>query len=176
MINGVFKQVSAVIFALAVSFTLLVTPNTASAANVSTSGEVKPYFVNDFRNVKKNVKTYEAWSSYKRVSDNLVTGKKNGSISSNRSVTIKTDVSGEIVGLGISTGAQVTSDIGYRLTVGPNESVYMGYSAKYKVEEGENHWVDIVTGKTIKKSTYKVKKPMYGSYKLIDYKWMKKED
>ncbi|MFE5429154.1 hypothetical protein [Peribacillus simplex] len=132
-----------------------------------TSNKITPSFVNDFRNVKKKVKKYEEWSNYKRVSDNLTTGKAGGSISSTKSVTFNTSVTGSIYGLGISTGASKTSTVGYTLNVGANKRVYMGYKVRYSVEEGENHKVDIVTGKTISKSKYKVKKPKYGEYKLI---------
>lgn len=39
---------------------------------------IKPRFANDFRTRKVNVRRYNEWSSYKRVSDNIVTGDKGG--------------------------------------------------------------------------------------------------
>ncbi|MCY9138185.1 hypothetical protein AB9M93_15185 [Peribacillus frigoritolerans] len=172
------KKMFVVILMLGISYGLIVVPNEASAANSQQSMTIKKgasnesgaQFVNDFRNVKKKVKKYEQWSSFKRVSDNLTTGKKGGSISSTKSVTFTTSVTGSIKGLGISTSASKTSTVGYTLNADPNSVMYMGYRVRYSVEEGENHKVDIVTGKTVSKNTYKVKKPMYGDYKLLDYK------
>ncbi|HEX6593795.1 MAG TPA: hypothetical protein VF095_04310 [Bacillota bacterium] len=134
------------------------------------SGEIAPNFVNPFRHKKEKVKNYYSWSGYKRVSDNIRTGKKGGSITANRSVTFKTSVTGTIAGLGISTGGSVSSSIGYKLNVGANKRVYLGYRVRYKVEEGINHYYDVVTGKTIWKKRYVVKRPLYGEYKLINYR------
>lgn len=176
------KKVFTAVSMLSISTVLLFAPNDASAAEKTmklesgssrivndTTNVVTPKFVNDFRNVKKNVKKSESWSGYKRVSDNIKTGKSGGSISSTKEVTFGTQVDGNIGGLGISTNASRTSSVGYTLNVGANKTVYMGYRVRYSVEKGENHRVDIVTGKTISKSNYVVKKPKYGEYKLINY-------
>lgn len=130
---------------------------------------IKPSFVNDFRNRKKNVRTYNEWSPFKRVSDNIHTGNAGGSISSNKSVTFGCSVSGNINGLYISTNGSVSSSIGYTLNVGKNKRVYMGYRVYYKVEKGINEYYDIVTGKVIRSNSYTVKTPQYGEYKLINY-------
>ncbi|MBU8569496.1 hypothetical protein KM900_02700 [Bacillus subtilis] len=132
-------------------------------------GEFTAQFVNDFRNVKMNVKTYKSWSSFKRVSDNIATGSKGGSITANKTVTFTTTVSGSISGLGISTAGSVASSKGYTLNVGANKRVYMAYRVRYNVEEGYNCRKDIVTGKCISKKKYVVKKPMYGEYALKNY-------
>ncbi|WP_181219239.1 hypothetical protein [Bacillus subtilis] len=131
--------------------------------------EFTAQFVNDFRNVKMNVKTYKSWSSFKRVSDNIATGSKGGSITANKTVTFTTTVSGSISGLGISTAGSVASSKGYTLNVGANKRVYMAYRVRYNVEEGYNCRKDIVTGKCVSKKKYVVKKPMYGEYALKNY-------
>ena len=69
----------------------------------------------------------------------------------------------------INVGGSISSTVGYTLNAGANKRVYMAYRVKYNVETGVNHRVDIVTGKTVSKSNYTVKKPMYGEYKLINY-------
>ncbi|XAO97493.1 hypothetical protein ABBS62_08565 [Bacillus subtilis subsp. subtilis] len=120
-------------------------------------GEFTAQFVNDFRNVKMNVKTYKSWSSFKRVSDNIATGSKGGSITANKTVTFTTTVSGSISGLGISTAGSVASSKGYTLNVGANKRVYMAYRVRYNVEEGYNCRKDIVTGKCVSKKKYVVK-------------------
>lgn len=130
---------------------------------------IKPSFVNDFRNRKKNVRTYNEWSPFKRVSDNIQTGNAGGSISSNRTVTFGSSVSGSISGLNISTNGSVSSSKGYTLNVDKNKRVYMGYRVYYKVETGINELYDIVTGKVIRSNSYTVKTPQYGEYKLINY-------
>ncbi|MED4648373.1 hypothetical protein P9293_13320 [Bacillus inaquosorum] len=135
----------------------------------SGGGEFTAQFVNDFRNVKMNVKTYKSWSSFKRVSDNIATGSKGGSITANKTVTFTTTVSGSISGLGISTAGSVASSKGYTLNVGANKRVYMAYRVRYNVEEGYNCLKDIVTGKCVSKKKYVVKKPMYGEYALKNY-------
>lgn len=130
---------------------------------------IKPRFVNDFRNRKKNVRTYNEWSSFKRVSDNIHTGNAGGSISSNKLVKFECSVSGNISGLNISANGSVSSSIGYTLNVTKNKRVYMGYRVYYKVETGINEYYDIVTGKVIRSNSYTVKIPQYGEYKLINY-------
>lgn len=128
---------------------------------------IKPQFFNDFRNYKKKVKKYKEWSKYKRVSDNIVTGKSGGSIASTKEVTFETSVSGETRGLSFGLSASKTSSVGYTLNADPKTKSYMGYRVRYNVEEGENHYVDIIIGKTLSKKKYKRKVPMYGEYKLI---------
>lgn len=160
------QKLFAILPMLIVMFVFLAMPNEVSAAEQT---KFETQFVNDFRHVKKNVKRYESWSGYKRVSDNLVTGKAGGSITSNRSVTFSTNVSGDISGLGISTSGSISSSIGYTLNAGANKRVYMGYRVRYRVEEGYNCIVDVATGRTISKKKYVVKRPIYGEYKLINY-------
>ncbi|MFG3435385.1 hypothetical protein [Lysinibacillus fusiformis] len=134
------------------------------------SEEVTPYFVNDFRYRKVNVKTFNEWSGYKRASDNITTGEGGGSITATKSVTFGTDVSGAIDGLGISTSKSITSSIGYTLNADPNKTVYMGYRVYYKVETGTREYYDLVTGKVLKSNSYTVKVPQYGEFKLINAK------
>lgn len=180
MVNSKIKKALVGSLMSAVTFTVLITPNQASAAekpilhqdktSVNTqTNDVHASFVNDYRNVKKNVKKSTSWSSYKRVSDNIATGSKGGSISATKSVTFNPSVKGNISGLDINVGGSISSTVGYTLNAGSNKRVYMAYRVKYNVETGVNHRVDIVTGKTVSKSNYTVKKPMYGEYKLINY-------
>ncbi|MCM3676699.1 hypothetical protein M3699_23350 [Peribacillus simplex] len=84
MRNGTVKKMFVVMLMLSISYVIFVMPSETSAASSQksmaieqgNSNEVRAKFVNDFRNVKKKVKKYEQWSSFKRVSDNLTTGKK----------------------------------------------------------------------------------------------------
>ncbi|MBT2648065.1 hypothetical protein J7E52_15425 [Bacillus sp. ISL-34] len=162
MRNGTVKKMFVVILMFSISFVLFVMPNEASAASSQR--------VNETTHVKKKVKKYTEWSSYKRVSQNLNTkGAKGGSISSDRSVTFSPTVSGSIKGLGISLGFSKSSAKNYSLDVGPNRRVYMGYRVRYAVETGENHTINIYNGDTITKKNYKVKKVKYGEYGLVNY-------
>lgn len=136
----------------------------------SSLGTIKPQFFGDFRHEKKNVKYHEEWSKFKRVSDNITTGKAGGSILSTDEVSFETGVSGDVRGLNFSAGVTKTSSIGYTLNADPKTTSYMGYRVRYKVEEGENHYRDVVLGKTISKKKYKRKVPKYGDYKLIKVK------
>ncbi|QYY44759.1 hypothetical protein ACKE5C_19235 (plasmid) [Aneurinibacillus thermoaerophilus] len=179
MVNKSIKKRLGVTSILALSLIVSAMPTKANAAeeiappeeisSIHNNSTVTPYFINDFRNVKRDVKTYETWSDYKRVSDNLVTGGAGGSISANQSVTFTTTVSGNIAGLGISTSGSISSSVGYTLNVPPNKRVYMGYRVRYSVEEGTNCLVDIVTGKVLSSSKYVVKRPIYGEYALLNY-------
>lgn len=128
-----------------------------------------PDFVNDFRYRKVGVKISHGWSPYKRVSDNIITNSKGGSITATKSVTFGIVVSGNIYGLNISTSAKVCSKRDYTLNVGANKHVYLGYHVHYKIEKGTRELYDIVTGKVVSKNEYTVKTPQYGEYKLINY-------
>ncbi len=132
------------------------------------SQQVQPYFVNDFRYRKVDVEEYEEWSEPKRVSDNITTGSQGGSISSSRTRTFNTVISGSIHGLGISTGKSITSSIGYTLHVDPYSTVYLGYKVYYEVESGKWEYYDIVTDKVISSGYYTVKKPIKGEYVLVE--------
>lgn len=146
-----------------------IVPDNALTGNYTESSENAPRFINDFRYRKINVTTSYEWSAYKRVSDNLVTDSEGGSISSTKSVSFGTEVTGNIGSLGISTNTSISSEIGYTLNVGANRRVYMGYRVYYKVEQGTRELYDIVTGQVISSNSYTVKTPQYGEYKLINY-------
>ncbi len=126
-------------------------------------------FINDFRHRKVRVKRYNQWSPFERVSNNIHTGRKGGSITSTKQVSFGTSISGSIAGLGISTGASITSMNGYTLNVGANKRVYMGYRVYYRVETGINQYYDITNGRVIRSNRYTVKVPQYGEYILINY-------
>ncbi|MDP1420391.1 hypothetical protein Q8G35_18880 [Peribacillus simplex] len=161
MVKGTIKKMFVAILILGISYGLVM-PNEASATSSQR--------VNETTHVKKKVKKYTEWSSYKRVSQNLNTkGAKGGSISSDRTVTFSPTVSGSIKGLGISLGFSKSSAKHYSLDVGPNRRVYMGYRVKYAVEKGENHTINIYNGDTITKKKYKVKKVKHGEYGLVNY-------
>lgn len=131
---------------------------------------IKPQFFGDFRHIKKNVKYYKEWSKFKRVSDSITTGKAGGSIVSTDEVSFGTSVSGSTNGLSFDANVTKTSSVGYTLNADPKTTSYMGYRVRYKVEEGENHYRDIILGKTLSKKKYKRKVPLYGEYKLIKVK------
>lgn len=146
------------------------TGTTSEVESVSSGSEISPMGINSYRTRKVNVTTTEEWSSYKRVSDNLNTwGSQGGSISSNKSYTFSAEVDGNISGLGITLGGSVSSQIGYTLNVGPNQAVYMGFRTKYKVERGTREVYDTITGRIQSSNKYTVKKPLYGTYKLLSY-------
>ncbi len=116
---------------------------------------------------KENVSTYTEWSSFRRVSDNVVTGNYTGSIRSDRSTTFSVSAEGSYSNLGFSLSKTVTSSKSYTLNVPKNSRVYMGYRVKYNVEKGTRV---TKTGSVVRsKSPYIVKTPSYGEYKLISY-------
>ncbi|MGN7283280.1 hypothetical protein ACTHP2_19380 [Bacillus altitudinis] len=133
-------------------------------------GTIKPEFIMDFRNVKKYVKKSTGWSKYKRISDNIKTGKAGGSITANKTVTFGTTSSGDVRGLTFGFNVSKSSAKGYTLNVGPNKRVYMGYRVNYNIEKGENWLIDIATGKVMSKKKYTHKKPRFGEYGLVNYK------
>lgn len=171
----------AFVLMLTLSTALIIMPNESSASEKETSNsttvkevsedqsnKVSPQMVNPYRYSKENVRVSNEWSSYRRVSDNLRTGSKGGSITSNRSVTFSPVISGSISGINVSTGSSKTSSVGYTLNVGANKSVYMGYRVRYEVERGTRVRTDVVTGKKTRNS-YTVKRPLYGEYRLLSY-------
>ena len=140
-----------------------------SEENLQTSDEVNPAFVNPYRYSKENVKISYAWSPYKRVSDNITTGSKGGSITATKSVSFKGEVSGSYYGISLDLGKTQTSSKGYRLNADPNSTSYMGYRVWQKIETGTHVRTDVVTGAKVKKK-YTAKAPQYGDYKLIKVK------
>lgn len=158
---------------LSIVFVIGTLGSTASAeSNASNSTQIgdnaEPLMVNPYRYTKENVKNTTQWSSYKRVSDNLKTGKSGGSITATKSVKFSPVITGSIANISVSTGKSKSSSIGYTLKVSKNSRVYMGYRVKYAVETGTRVRTDVVTGKKVK-NKYTVKKPLYGEYKLIKY-------
>lgn len=116
---------------------------------------------------KKDVETYEEWSPYKRVSDNICPDGPGGTISSSWTVTFKTEVSGAISGIDVIGGGSITSTKNYTLPVDEGKCGYMAFRVKYSVEEGTREQYDMVTNKVINTNKYKVKVPQYGSYKIL---------
>ncbi len=141
----------------------------AELKQLITEENISSIYVNHVRNRKTNVRTYNEWSSFKRVSDNIKTGKSGGSITANKKVSFGCSVSGSINGLSISTNISISSSTGYTLKVGKNKRVYMGYRVYYKVETGINEYYDAINGKVIKSNSYTIKTPQYGEYQLINY-------
>lgn len=139
--------------------------NTAEV--IESKPEISNRMVNTIRYRKKNVKNTSEWSGYRRISNNLKTGSKGGSISSTTATTFKTDVSGNISGINVSLGGSKSSSKGYTLNVGANQNVYMGFRVRYAVESGIREKYDFTTGKVYERNSYKVRKPQYGEYALI---------
>lgn len=125
--------------------------------------------ISGFRNRKTNVSTYNEWSDYRRVSDNIQTGSAGGSMPCTESITFSTEVSGYIFGLGKEKGTSKSSSIGYTLNVGADKRVYMGYRVYYKVETGTNEFYDTLTGEVLTSGSYTIKVPQDEEYALIDY-------
>lgn len=118
---------------------------------------------------KKNVRTYEEWSGYRRISSNLKTGPKGGSISSNKTTTFTASATGPINKINVTLGGSVASTLGYTLHVNPNTSAYMGFRVRYRVETGVVETYDTYSKKVIKRENYTIKRPMFGEYALIRY-------
>lgn len=118
--------------------------------------------------VKKVVTAeYEEWSDIVRVSNNLTTGPAGGSISCTISKKISFESDGSILGLSFNILASVSSDKGYTLNVGANQSAYMGFRARFSVEEGIRQTVSVITGQILSENTYVAKTPLYGDYILV---------
>lgn len=134
-------------------------------SEVSDSDMGTQSIIRGIKYTKENVKTTNEWSSYRRVSDNIWGP---GSITADRSVTFGTQASGSYANLGFSLNTSVSSKVGYTLNAGKKSRVYMGYRVRYKVERGER--VGRLGSREISRQSYTVKTPMYGEYKLINYK------
>jgi hypothetical protein len=117
---------------------------------------------------KENVKKYNQWSGYRRVSDNMNTygAEATGRITSDRETTFNTTASGAYGNLGFSFGVSESNKVGYAMNVPKNKRVYLGYKAMYSVETGTR--VTTVGGTVRNRQTYTYKKPIYGEYKLLN--------
>lgn len=122
--------------------------------------------VNPVRYRKTNVRTYKSYSGWHRVSDDLTTGPKGGSIKCNRTITLSGGVSGKIKGISVSFGGSRASEVGYTLNVGGNQTRHMVFRVKYAVETGTREVYDAVTGKVIGRNTYTAKTVLNGEYAL----------
>lgn len=118
---------------------------------------------------KDNVTTSTQWSGYRRVSDNLKTGEKGGSISSTKATTFSAEVSGKVQGINVKVSGSVKNSIGYTLNVGKNKRVYLGYRVKYNVEKGKRYVYNHAHRRWDFTNDYTVKIPSYGEYALINY-------
>ncbi|WLR44433.1 hypothetical protein LC087_18800 (plasmid) [Bacillus carboniphilus] len=162
------------ILTIAIAFGILVSPSNASAEKLivdkPNNGATTNMIGHQIGYKKSNVKTTYSWSSYKRVSDNLKTSSKGGSLTANKSVSFSTQLSGAWRFLNLSLGGSVSSSKGYTLNVGPNKRVYMGYRVRYKTETGYRITYDKMTGRQYSKKKYTFKKPLHGEYALRNYK------
>ncbi len=139
----------------------------ASAKEIINEQENDSVTRSQFAFRKENVKTYEEWSPYKRVSDNICPDGPGGEISADRTVTFKVEVSGVISGINVIGGGSIASEKHYTLPVEEGRCGYMAFRVKYKVEEGTRVQYDMVTDRVINTNKYKVKVPQYGSYKIL---------
>lgn len=149
------------------TFEVLDTPIAINTENVDEDG-ISPLAAMEYGYRKTNVKISGEWSEYKRISDNLETRNFTGTISSDRSVTFGTVVTGNIGKLGINTSVSLTNKIGYTLEVGKYSNKYMAYRVYYEVETGVREFYDMVTGRVISRNDYIVKVPQYGAYTLLN--------
>lgn len=111
------------------------------------------------------------WGAPVRVSENIDTTNSNssgGSISCNKSVTYKGSVSGDVFGIKVDFGGSISSSVGYTLNVKPNSIVYMTFKVQYAVEEGTREKFDTITQKVVATNSYRVKKPVTGTYALAN--------
>lgn len=122
---------------------------------------------------KENVRHFNQWSGFRRVSPNLKTGPKGGSLSTTQSTSFSMEISGTVDGLGFGFGRSVTSAIGYKLNVGANRRVYIGYRVRYRVETGQRvqYQKNKLNGavKVVSRTNYTVKIPQVGEYALVNY-------
>lgn len=117
---------------------------------------------------KKNVRVSYEYGNYRRVSNDVVvrSGQK-ASISANRSETFKTEVSGSIAGLGISTSDSQKSELGYTLSTSTAGTWYLAFRPRYKVERGTRVYVHGMDG-SVSENSYVVKTPIAGGqYALL---------
>lgn len=143
--------------------------NSSELPDENQNPTISSRMVNPIRYRKKNVKSYQEWSGYRRISDNLKTGAAGGSISATKTTTFGVSVSGDISGINVNASGSVSSAKGYKLNVGANKRVYLGYRTRYAVETGKREQYDLETGKVYRTNNYTVKRPLYGEYALINY-------
>lgn len=122
-----------------------------------------------FKYRKINVKTNYEWTGYYRVSDNLTTNEKGGSITCTKSVTVNASISGGNPFVNIVASGSASSSVGYTLNVGANKVVYMGYRVYNKIETGTWEKYNYITGIVVQSGNYKAVSPQYGDYSLINY-------
>lgn len=125
---------------------------------------------NDYYYTKKDVKTSYEWSNGKRVSDDLTSGPKGGSITSTKSATFSGSVSGDVFGLTFTGETTIKSSVGYTLFTEPNKTQYMAYRVQYKVERGVREKRSMMTGKVVSTNSYTVKRIDHGQYYLVTVK------
>lgn len=136
------------------------------------SNEIEPLISGSGHSYKKEgVNTSYYWSSAARVSQNLNTNppSNGGTITSDRTKTFSTNVSGEYRNLGFDIGKSVSSTIGHSLNVEPNKRVYMAYKVRYKVETGTRLKISNLTLRVVSRDRYRVETPMYGEFVLLNY-------
>lgn len=138
-----------------------------TSASDNSNDTVKKSQYHGYYYKKKVKRTYTAYSPYKRVSSSVKFPKNGGSISVTRTVTIYSSISGNIQGISVNAGGSVTSSVGYRLNGTPGLTQYVGFRAKYKVEEGVRYKYNQTTRKLVSTNTYKVMKPIKGEYALL---------
>lgn len=115
---------------------------------------------------KSNVRVRNEWSGYRAVSHTVKASSAGASISTDRTTSFGTSISGDISKLNIGTNASVSSTIGYTLNIPANKTAYLGFRVLYRVETGTRTEY-LYDGKVYKKSNYTVKTPIRGEYALI---------
>lgn len=137
---------------------------TANLNNRQPEIEVRSY--GGTRVQKSNVRITHEWSGYRAVSHTVKASSAGASISTNRTTTFKTDVSGDISKINISLGGSISSTVGYTIQIPPGKTAYLGFRVLYKVERG-TRTETFYDGKVYKKTNYVVKTPIRGEYSLI---------
>ena len=117
---------------------------------------------------KSQVKTYNVWSSKKRVSEDIVTDATEDSLSPSKIITFGTIFEGLTSGLNFQKKFISSSTSGYVLHVAPYKRAYVAYRVLYRVETGYRE-VFNQSDKLVKSNWYTVKVPQYGEYSLITY-------
>lgn len=121
---------------------------------------------------KRNKKTSQEWSKYKRISDNVKTGNATASITANKVATFSLSVSGGLTKGDVGFTKSISSGRSYTMNVPKKSNKYMAYKARYSVEKGQvcKKFNGISNKCTSGWKNYTIKKPLYGQYALLNAK------
>lgn len=157
----IFITITIVFFMLTCHFTVPHAGRVPIQETVSTTD----YFLGEYKN--ENVKRYQEWGDFKRVSDDA-TGPTH--LEPQYEIKSQTSVTGDIFGIQtIYTNKTISSfryPVTYQLVAQNSGTYYIGYRTLYDVEEGFRIKNNTLIG--TQKNYYKIKIPLYGHFQLIE--------